>query len=83
MTGVDPPDTITWTFDGMEIFSGNESTGGNFTLTISSSGYGMYTCTSTNEFGTKNDSIEIIRACMLMKMNNYTQYSHYSHYSHL
>ena len=62
MTGVDPPDTITWTFDGMEIFSGNESTGGNFTLTISRSGYGMYTCTSSNEFGTNNDTVEVIRA---------------------
>ena len=64
MTGVDPPDTITWTFNGMEIFSGNELTGGNFSLTISSSDYGMYTCTSTNEFGTNNDTVEVIQAGM-------------------
>ena len=36
VTGVDPPDSITWTFNGAEIFMGNETTGGNFTQSFSS-----------------------------------------------
>ena len=57
---------ITWTFNGMVIFQGNETTGGNFTLTISSDDYGSYTCTSSNEFGSNNSTVEVIRAGMIL-----------------
>ena len=59
VTGVDPPDTITWTFSGM-----NVSTNNNFTLTISNADYGVYTCTGSNEFGSDNSSVMIIQAGM-------------------
>ena len=65
VTGEDPPDTITWTFNGTEIFQGNETTGGNFNLMISSDDYGNYTCTSSNEFGSNNSTVEVTRAGMV------------------
>ena len=62
VSGEDPPDAITWTFSGMVIFLGNETTGGNFTLIISSDGYGSYTCISSNKFGTSNSTSEVMQA---------------------
>ena len=62
VTGVDPPDTITWMFGGAVIYTGNEMTGGNFTQTISSDGYGVYICAASNEFGSSETMVEIIQA---------------------
>ena len=61
-TGVDPPDTITWMFGGTVIYTGNEMTGGNYTQTISSDDYGVYTCNASNEFGSNAATVEIIQA---------------------
>ena len=52
----------TWTFYSIVVFQGNETTGGNFTLTISIEDYGSYICTSSNEFGMNNSTIEVIQA---------------------
>ena len=64
VTGADPPDNITWTFNGFELFRGNETTGGNFTQTFSSNSYGSYVCTAANDFGTSNSTIEVLQAGM-------------------
>ena len=58
--GVDPPDTISWTFNGIEV-----SNDRNFSLTLSETKFGDYTCTASNEFGSDNTSVEIIMAGML------------------
>ena len=59
ITGVDPPDTITWTFNSVEV-----STNSSFTLTVTDVNHGVYTCTASNEFGSSNSSIEIMLAGM-------------------
>ena len=70
ITGVDPPDNITWIFNGMEIFMSNEATGGNFTRSFPSDNYGNYTCIASNEFGTTNSTIEVIQAGEISFCNN-------------
>ena len=59
-SGVDPPNTISWTFNGTEV-----SNDRNFSLTLSDTNYGDYTCTASNEFGSGNSSVETIMAGML------------------
>ena len=45
VTGVDPPNTITWSLNGTEVYSSNKATGGNISLTVSNADYiGEYTC---------------------------------------
>ena len=59
ITGVDRPDSITWTFNGMVVDTGNE----NFTLTVLTvADYGVYTCNASNEFGSNDDTVEVIQA---------------------
>jgi hypothetical protein len=60
--GMDPPRTITWMFNGAAIDTGSETTSLNISRQISSSDYGVYTCSALNEFGSDNESIEIIQA---------------------
>ena len=61
----DTPLTITWTHDsggGVTVFTGDDTTGGNFTLTVNSDDYGSYTCNATNLFGSASDTINVIQA---------------------
>ncbi len=60
--GMDPPRTITWIFNGAAIDTGSETTTFNISRQISSSDYGVYTCSALNEFGADNETIEIIQA---------------------
>ena len=62
MAGKDPPRTITWTFNGVKIDTGSEITSFNISRQISSSDYGVYTCSASNEFGSDSETIEIIQA---------------------
>jgi hypothetical protein len=62
--GKDPPRTITWTFNGAAIDTGSDTTTFNISRQISSSDYGMYTCSASNEIGSDNETIEIIQAGM-------------------
>ena len=61
----DTPLTITWTHDsggGVTVFTGDDTTGGNFTLTVNSDDYGSYTCNATNLFGSASDTVNVIQA---------------------
>ena len=61
----DTPLTITWTHNscgGVTVFTGDDTTGGNFTLTVNTDDYGSYTCNVTNLFGSDNDTINVIQA---------------------
>ena len=63
----DTPIDIVWEHvltDGSveEVFTGNDTTGGNFTLTVNMDDYGMYRCNASNIFGTNSASTEIIQA---------------------
>lgn len=62
VTGVDPPDNIAWTFNSMVVYYDNGTRGSNFTLTVTESDYGEYTCTASNQFGVGVSSIQIIQA---------------------
>lgn len=65
ITGVDPPDSIMWTLNGMVVDTGNE----NFTLTVLTvSDYGVYTCNASNEFGSDSDTVEVLQAGMLLNL---------------
>ena len=67
VTGVDAPDVVTWTFSDTNnvVFTGNATTGGNFTIIISDTGYGTYVCSASNAFGSNQGSITIVQAGML------------------
>ena len=58
------PYNITWIFgsSGDVVYTGNETTGGFFTLMVTSADYGTYTCRVMNEFGTNSSMIEVIQA---------------------
>ena len=61
----DTPLTITWTHDsggGVTVFTGDDTTGGNFTLTVNSEDYRNYTCTANNVLGSDSDTITVIQA---------------------
>lgn len=62
VSGVDPPDTITWTTsNGTELLFQNETSGVNLTVEIfGRSDYGIYNCTAENDFGTAVDSVSIL-----------------------
>ena len=64
VTEGDTPYNITWTFNssGAMIYFGDETTGGFFTLVVTSDDYGMYTCSATNEFGMNSSTIEVVQA---------------------
>lgn len=65
ITGMDPPDTITWTLNGALVNSGN----GNFTLmAVTVADYGVYTCNASNEFGSDSDTVEVIQAGTLFNL---------------
>ena len=71
VTGIDAPDVISWTFSdtNVVIYTGNATTGGNFTVTIADNDFGTYICTASNEFGSNEDSITIMRAGILDIIN--------------
>ena len=58
------PYNITWIFGspGDVVYTGDETTGGFFTLMITSADYGAYTCRAINEFGMNSSVVEIIQA---------------------
>ena len=61
----DTPLTITWTHDsggGVTVFTGDDTTGGNFSLTVNSDDYGSYTCNATNLFGSASGTINVTQA---------------------
>ena len=61
----DTPLNIAWTHDsggGVTVFTGNDTTGGNFTLTVNSDDYGSYTCNATNLLGSASDTMNVIQA---------------------
>ena len=63
----DTPVDIVWEHvltDGsvQEVFTGNDTTGGNFTLTVNMDDYGTYRCSASNRFGINSSSIGIIQA---------------------
>ena len=60
--GMDSPRNITWMFNGAAIDTESETTSFNISRQISSSDYGVYTCSASNEFGSDSESIEIIQA---------------------
>ena len=60
--GMDPPRNITWMFNGAAIDTESETISLNIFRQISSSDYGVYTCSASNEFGSDIESIEIIQA---------------------
>ena len=62
VTGVDPPRISTWAFNETVIHSGLETTGINISREISSTDYGIYTCSASNEFGDNSRTIEVIQA---------------------
>ena len=64
VTEGDTPYTITWIFgsSGDMVYTGNETTGGFFTLTVTSADYGTYTCRAMNEFGMNSSTIEVTQA---------------------
>ncbi len=69
VTGGDTPDVITWTFSATStiIFTGNATTGGNFTITVSGMSnmdYGTYVCNASNAFGSNQGSVTIVQAGM-------------------
>ena len=65
-TGMDPTRTITWTFNGTEIYNTSETTSLNISREISSANYGIYTCSASNEFGSNNRTIEIVQAGIVL-----------------
>ena len=63
----DTPINITWErvlTNGCveEVFTGNDTTGGNFSLTVNMDVYGTYRCNASNRFGTNSSSVDIIQA---------------------
>ncbi len=44
------------------VYTGNDATGGNFSLIASADNYGMYRCNATRRFGMDSSSIIIIQA---------------------
>ena len=63
----DTPIDIVWEHvltDGSveEVFTGNDTTGGNFTLTVNMNDYGTYQCNASSRFGFDTSSIFIIQA---------------------
>ena len=65
VSGLDPPDSITWSFNSMELFTGDATTGGNFTVFFMNDDFGAYTCTASNDFGTDNVTINVMQAGMV------------------
>ena len=44
------------------VYTGNDTTGGNFSLIASTNNYGMYRCNATSRFGMDSSSINIVPA---------------------
>ena len=61
-----------------EVFTGNDTTGGNFTLTVNMNDYGMYRCNVSSRFGANSTQINIIQAgeymniCSKLKCNYFS-----------
>ena len=49
-----------------EVFTGNDTTGGNFTLTVNMDDYGTYQCSALSRFGMDFSSVSIIQAGKLI-----------------
>ena len=45
------------------VFTGNDTTGGNFTLTVTMDDYGTYQCNASSRFGMDSYSVHITQAC--------------------
>ena len=63
----DTPIDIVWEHvltDGSveEVFTGNDTTGGNFTLTVNMGDYGTYQCNASSRYGMDSSSVNIIQA---------------------
>ena len=63
----DTPIDIVWDHvltDGSveEVFTGNDTTGGNFTLTVNMDDYGTYRCNVSSRYGMDSSSVNIIQA---------------------
>ena len=63
----DTPIDIVWEHvltDGSveEVFTGNDTTGGNFTLTVNMDDYGTYRCNASSRFGINSSIFNIIQA---------------------
>ncbi len=44
------------------VYTGNDTTGGNFSLIASADNYGMYRCNASSRFGMDSSSIDIVQA---------------------
>ncbi len=44
------------------VYTGNDTTGGNFTVTATMDNYGMYRCNATSRFGMDSSSIDLVQA---------------------
>ena len=44
------------------VFTGNDTTGGNFTLTVTMDDYSTYQCNASSRFGMDSSSVDIIQA---------------------
>ena len=44
------------------VYTGNDTTGGNFSLIASADNYGMYRCNASSRFGMDSSSINIVQA---------------------
>lgn len=62
VTGLDPPEQISWTLNDMEIYFTNTTHGENNTVIISSSDYGLglYICMASNEYGRDTSRIYVL-----------------------
>ena len=66
----DTPITIVWEDPSSSevVYTGNDTTGGNFTLTINTlDNYGMYRCSATSRFGMDSSSINLVLAGQLIE----------------
>lgn len=70
VSGVDPPDNITWTFGGTLVYLTTQKTGANITLDITRFHFGVYTCTAANEFGSDSSSVSIMSPGMLFTQSH-------------
>ena len=63
----DTPIFIVWEHvlangSAVEVYSGNDKTGGTVSLRINMDGYGIYLCSASSYFGMNSSSIDIIQA---------------------
>ena len=75
----DTPIAIVWervlTNGSDEVFTGDDTTGGNFTLTVTMEQYGTYRCSASSRFGMNSSSINITQAGECCTVGIYIMYS--------